>query len=94
MESRLLIESGFFIYFVLLTEYWPVYTHMKIRFLKNWVGEVEKKKLQETWDVSYSKWTELNVDEINTCGNTSLITTYDGDIIQVPVNVFEVIKKN
>lgn len=65
---------------------------MKIRFTKNWCGEVEKKRLQETWDVSYSRWTELTVDKIEVLGNTSVITTYDEDIIQLPSNVFEVIK--
>lgn len=62
---------------------------MKIRFLKNWCGEIEKKRLQEVWDVSYSRWTELNVEAIKLYEDTADIITYDEDIIlNVPTDVF------
>lgn len=66
---------------------------MKIRFLKNWCGEEDKTRLQETWDVSYSKWTELNVERVEAYPEkTADLLKYDGNVVRnVPLEAFEAI---
>lgn len=66
---------------------------MKVRIKKNILVEMEKPRLQETWDVSYSRWSEINVDSISIVGKMADLTTDDGDIILgVPVDAYEIIK--
>jgi hypothetical protein len=66
---------------------------MKVRIKKNILVEVQKTRLQEVWDVSYSRWSELHVENINVVGKTAHLTTYEGDVILgVPVDAFEVVK--
>jgi hypothetical protein len=63
---------------------------MKIRFLKNWCGEIEKNRLQEVWDVSYNRWDELSVEriEIDRDKIANLVTD-SGDVIYgVPLDCF------
>ena len=65
---------------------------MKIRFLKNWCGEIEKKRLQEVWDISYSRWSEVNVEAVAEKGKTVDLQTYDGDtLLDVPVECFKIV---
>jgi hypothetical protein len=60
--------------------------------MKNWVGEVQKFRLNETWDISYSRWTEMNIEEVSTKEKTADIVTYEGDIlIDVPLDTFKVV---
>lgn len=65
---------------------------MRIRFLKNWCGEVQKTSLNETWDISCNKWTEFRVESIQPDKRIANITKTDRDVLlKVPVEVYEVI---
>jgi len=74
--------------------YWPVFIirPMKIQFKKNWCGEVQKVRLQEVWDITYSRWSEIKVESINVDDKFAYLTTYEGDILlSVPTDAYEVI---
>ena len=74
--------------------YYPVYTNMKIRILRNVLVEVKKTKLDEVWDKNLLRWDELYIDNINVSGNFADMTTYEGDVILgIPVTAFEVVNK-
>lgn len=65
---------------------------MKIRILKNVLVEVEKPRLQETWDITLRRWDEINVENISYNGKYADIRTWDGDIIyRVPTYAFEIL---
>ena len=67
---------------------------MKIRILKDILVEVEKIRLQETWDKQLRRWDELNVESIHPSlqPNYSDFTTQEGDtIVYVPDEAFEVL---
>lgn len=66
---------------------------MKIRILRNVLAEIEKPRLDETWDHYFIRWDELNVESINVVGKFAHLITVDGDVIQhLPIDTFEVIK--
>ena len=68
---------------------------MKIRIIKNKLVEVEKTKLQETWDTQLKRWDELNIESIVNNGKSADLFSYDGDVyINVPIECFEVIHNN
>lgn len=54
---------------------------MKIRFTKPVSVEVEKTRLQEIWDKTFSRWDEVSVEEIQLVGGVVNITTRDGDVL-------------
>jgi len=63
---------------------------MKIRFLKTVAAAVEKPRLQETWDKTFNRWDELQVEEMFITGNKATLKTYDGDyVVLVPTDAFE-----
>jgi len=66
---------------------------MKIRFIKNWCGEEYKKRLDETWDVSYSSWSEIKVEQVDVFPNkVANLIKEDGNIVlDVPVESFETV---
>jgi hypothetical protein len=67
---------------------------MKIRILRNITVDVEKPRINEVWPVSYSRWTEIKVEEIYSGEKTSTLLTYDGDyILLVPNDAFERVKE-
>ena len=73
--------------------YYPVFNIMKIRILKNCLVEIEKKRLQETWDKQLYRGNELHIDSTIVEGKWANLTTYDGDVIQqIATDAFEVIK--
>jgi hypothetical protein len=66
---------------------------MKIRFIKNWCGEIQKTRLRETWDISYNRWNELRIERIDTQGKTACLITEDGDVLMdVPMDTYKVIQ--
>lgn len=65
---------------------------MKIRILKNCLVEIEKTKLQETWDKQLYRGNELHIDSAIKEGKWANLTDYDGDIIlNIPVDAYEVV---
>lgn len=54
---------------------------MKIRFTKPVSVEVEKTRLQEIWEKTFSRWDEVSVEEIQLVGGVVNITTRDGDVL-------------
>jgi hypothetical protein len=73
--------------------YYAVLSIMKIRILKNCLVEIEKKRLQETWDKQLYRGNELHIDSAIVEGKWANLTTYDGDVIQqIATDAFEVIK--
>ncbi len=66
---------------------------MKIRFVKTVLVDVQKVRLDETWDKTYRRWDEVRVDNIIDLGEAADLVTYDGDILKnVPRGSFEVMK--
>ena len=66
---------------------------MKIRILRNILVEIEKTRLQETWDKQLYRGNEVHVENINMDGKYANLTTYDGDVIEgLPVDAYEVVK--
>ena len=67
---------------------------MKIRFLKSITVDVEKTKLNETWDKSFNRWDVIQVDEVFISGKMATLKTYEGDwLLGVPSDSFEQIKE-
>lgn len=65
---------------------------MKIRILKNILVEVEKKRLQETWDKQLYKGNELHIDSAIVEGKWANLTDYDQDVyLNVPTDAYEVL---
>jgi hypothetical protein len=67
---------------------------MKIRFNRNCLIDIQKVRLNETWDRQFKKWDELLVEELNynIDKRTVHILTYEGDVLlYVPNDAFEVI---
>jgi hypothetical protein len=61
---------------------------MKIKFLRNILIEIYKRRLDEHWDKEYKKWDEIEVESIPE-GKAVDIRTTDGDILYgVPSNSF------
>jgi len=55
--------------------------------------ELQKTRLNETWDRYLNKWDEISIESINVVGKFAHLTTRDGDVIQhIPVDAFEVVK--
>lgn len=67
---------------------------MRVRFLKTITVDVEKPKLNEIWDKTFNRWSELLVEDIFPNGKRATLKTYDGDfILSVPLDAFEKIKE-
>jgi hypothetical protein len=67
---------------------------MKIRVLRNTLVEVQKPRLQETWDKQLRKWDEVRVESINYAPGkkTANVVTYEGDVIlSIPADAFELL---
>jgi hypothetical protein len=68
--------------------------NMKIRFLRKITVDIEKPKINEVWDKTFNRWTEIQVLDIFDNGSTATLKTYDGDfILAVPTNAFEKVAK-
>ena len=66
---------------------------MKIRFIKSALVEVDKIKLQEVWDKSFTRWDEVEAESITYIKNCAEIRTREGDtLLDVPVDSFEVVQ--
>ena len=62
---------------------------MQIIFKRDVLIEVEKTKLEETWDKQYRKWDVLNVEIIAERGSEVNICTAEGDVLwNVPKDAF------
>lgn len=67
-----------------------VFINMRIRFLKTITVDVEKPRIHETWDKTFNRWAELQVEEVFLNGKLATFKTYDGDfILGVPADAFE-----
>ena len=67
--------------------------NMKIRFIKSALVEVDKIKLQEVWDKSFTRWDEVEAESITYIKNCAEIRTREGDtLLDVPVDSFEVVQ--
>jgi hypothetical protein len=65
---------------------------MKIRFIKMVLVEINKSKLDEVWDKSYSKWDEVDAESITYANKKAEICTKEGDtLLDVPIESFEVV---
>jgi len=66
---------------------------MKIRFVKACVVEVQKARLNETWDKGFNRWDELYVESLHYPNpKIANVITREGDIlVEVPINAFEVV---
>jgi hypothetical protein len=63
---------------------------MRIRFLKTITVDVEKPRIHETWDKTFNRWAELQVEEVFLSGKVATLKTYDGDLLlNVPADAFE-----
>lgn len=62
---------------------------MKIRFLRDVSVDVEKPRLKEVWDKTFSRWTELKVEQVYVEGSVATLKTYEGDVlVAVPIDSF------
>lgn len=67
---------------------------MKIRFLRDVLADIQKTRLNETWDHLYRRWDELLIETIFEEGKVVAFKTYEGDIISaIPVDAFTVLKE-
>lgn len=67
---------------------------MKIQFTRPITVDMEKSRLNELWDKAFSRWDELQVEDITITGDKATIRTSDGDyLFQVPINSFVEVKE-
>lgn len=83
-----------FIFLLTEFEFEFIFMSMKIKILRNVLVEVQKPRLQETWDKQLKKWEEVRVESINYAPGKKAanIVTYEGDtIISIPADAFELL---
>jgi hypothetical protein len=62
---------------------------MKLRMLKDTLVEIDKPRLQETWDKQLHRWDELYIESVTYSGKMAHLHTYDGDTYHIPMDAFD-----